>query len=277
MFRSTLSRFDPSSIPVFGPRPGGIFALFLLVRETAILTPLIQGSRAFFTAGYFDQVFCFNEEGKTGHIAVEGIDILFVDVKWLWDSYPVGFDPVTTSNFWIVKDRKWGYQHMIRFFWRSVFLLPETANVAAYMRLDGDSCIDNVRQSPRSLLRGNVVYIKNHNFVDQPGVCREMERFMKDYVRYFNIKVANPGAWRSMFMSGGAAGFYNNLELMNISFWLRPDVQHFVNFVDASWGIYLYRWGDAPLRCIAFARFGKPEQVTDRPRDSSYRHPCRVN
>jgi hypothetical protein len=277
MFRSTLKRFDPTSIPVLAPRPHGVFALFLLVRETSILIPLIQGSREFFSARYFDQVFCFNEEGKTGHVAVENVTILFVDVKWLWESYPVDFDPVNTSNFWIVKGRKWGYQHMIRFFWRSVFMLPETANVSAYMRLDGDSCIRDVRRSPRNLLRGGVVYVKNHNFIDQLGVCREMEGFMKDYLRHFNITVANPNAWRSIFMWGGVEGFYNNLELMDMSFWLRPDVQHFVHFVDASWGIYLYRWGDAPLRCIAFAIFGTPEQVADRPREWLYQHPCRIN
>jgi hypothetical protein len=156
-------------------------------------------------------------------------------------------------------------------------MLPETANVAAYMRIDGDSCIRNVRQSPRELLTGRVVYVKNHDFVDQPGVCMEMQQFVNDYVRYFNITIANPSAWRSIFIGAAVAGFYNNLELMNMSFWLRPDVQHFVHFVDASWGIYLYRWGDAPLRCVAFAIFGEPDQVADRPGKWSYRHPCRVN
>jgi hypothetical protein len=126
-------------------------------------------------------------------------------------------------------------------------------------------------------LTGDVVYLKNNRFLDQAGVTVDLAAFAQDYVRYFNIQVADPGAWESAFLEDMVSGYYNNLEVMDINFWIREDVQHFVSFVDASWGIYLHRWGDAVLRYLALAMFAKPNQLVDRPSDWRYEHPCRIN
>jgi hypothetical protein len=277
VFCDALCRFSETSITDRRPPDNGQFALFLLVRETSILSPLVQGSADFFAKRCFDEIFVFNEEGINGRRTVENYIMRFVDVSWLWSSYPPGFDPNATSSSWVVKNVKWGYQHMIRFFWRSVFLLPEIENVTAYMRLDGDSCIGAGGASPRELLRKDVVYVKNGDFLDHAGVCTNLETLARDYVRYFGINVRNPGAWEGAFSWGAVMGYYNNLELMDIRFWMRPEVQHFVEFVDASWGTYLWRWGDAPLRYVALAMFATPGMIVERPFEWRYDHPCRVN
>jgi hypothetical protein len=277
VFCASLSRFDAEAIPDRRPPVNGIFALFLLVRQTSILDPLISESQEFFDKRYFDEVFIFNEENLSGPGIVSDLPVRYVDIKWLWSTYPPQFDPVAIESHWVVKDIKWGYHNMIRFFWRSLFLLPEIANVTAYMRLDGDSCIHPGPKSPRDVLSKAVVYVHNGEFVDQAFVCENLETFARDYVRYFEIQVRNRHAWDSAFMWGGVTGYYNNLELMDIKFWMRRDVQHFVQFVDASWGTYLWRWGDAPLRYIALAIFATPNMVRGRPSEWYYNHPCREN
>jgi hypothetical protein len=176
-----------------------------------------------------------------------------------------------------VKGVKWGYQQMIRFFWRSLFLLPQMANISAYMRLDGDSCLAGIARSPFELLGGGVVYLRNTRFLDLEFVCRNLRVFVTDYVKYFRIQPRDANAWSNAFAGDSVTGYYNNLEIMDVGFWMRTDVQRFVQFVDASWGIYTYRWGDAPLRYLALALFAAPNEVVDRPHQWQYIHPCREN
>jgi hypothetical protein len=249
----------------------------MLVRATSILTPFIQGSRSLFDQNFFDVFFCFNEEHRDSREIVAGVLVQFVDVSSVWQHFPDGFDSVKTPNFYVVKGVKWGYQQMIRFFWRSMFLLPQMANVSAYMRLDGDSCISHISRSPFAQLTRGVIYVRNTRLMDMSFVCRNLRVFVSDYVKYFSIQPSDPYAWQDAFDGDSVAGYYNNLEIMDVSFWMRKDVQHFVQFVDASWGIYTYRWGDAPLRYLALALFATPGEVADRPHEWDYRHPCREN
>jgi hypothetical protein len=277
IFCETLNRFDELTIPERHPPDNGAFALFLLVRDISIIQALVEGSRDFFASHYFDSIFIFNEENRSGPGEIEGLSVHYVDVHPLWSTYPPGFDPNATVSHWIVRHRKWSYHQMIRFFWKTVFTLPEISNVTAYMRLDGDSCLGGITESPRNLLNDGVVYIKNNDFVDMPEVVENLESLTRDYVRYFGIEVRWKGAWDGAYFGGAAVAFYNNMEIMDIRFWMRPDVQHFVHFVDTSWGIYRHRWGDAPLRYIALAIFANERMVRDRPHTWHYHHPCRVN
>jgi hypothetical protein len=249
----------------------------MLVRSTKILTPFLKGSPELFSGGFFDTFYVFNEENRTGTEKVGGITVTFVDVSYIWQTFPSGFDPIHTEGKWTVKNVKWGYCQMIRFFWKSLFEIPEIEKVSQYMRLDGDSCISRLDESPFDRLNNGVIYVNNDQFYDLETVCVNLRAFTEDYVRYFQITPRNPHAWSETFAGGSVAGYYNNLEIMDVAFWLKPEVQHFVQFVDTSWGIYLYRWGDAPLRYIALALFATREQVTMRPWRWRYEHPCREN
>jgi hypothetical protein len=44
-----------------------------------------------------------------------------------------------------------------------------------------------------------------------------------------------------------------------------PDLLTFFAMVDASYGIYLYRWGDAPLLYLILAISATPEQIVRQP------------
>jgi mannosyltransferase len=61
--------------------------------------------------------------------------------------------------------------------------------------------------------------------------------------------------------------YYNNFEIDDVEFFLRPDVQSYTDAVCESMGIWKYRWGDAPLRFLTLALFSKPEEIIERPRD----------
>jgi hypothetical protein len=143
---------------------------------------------------------------------------------------------------------------MARFFWKWVFQVPEIAHVSQNMRLDGDSCLQGLTNSPFTALNEGAVYLRNALFSDSDAVCVNLQTFVQDYVTFFHIVPKNKRAWEYAFHYGSVSGYYNNLEVMDIGFWLRPEVQHFVHFVDASHGIYLHRWrmhhsGSSLLHC----------------------------
>lgn len=278
LFCNAVKRWDDSLLKTvnFEPVARTKRAIFLLVRMK-YLGEFIRGSRDLFKDNFYDTFYVFNDENKTGNDVVEGIPLTYIDVGHFWNEYPKNFDPVNTESTWVARGDKWGYHHMITFFWKNVHRLPEVKDVKYYMRLDGDSCIGRLMESPFNSFDKGTVYIRNNMFFDRGKVIEGLAQFTRDYIDFFNISVANPGAYHRAFPPGRVAGYYNNFEMMDIDFWLRDDVQHFVNFVDLSWGVFLHRWGDAPLRYIALALFAKPEEVKDRPASWYYKHPCRVN
>ena len=64
--------------------------------------------------------------------------------------------------------------------------------------------------------------------------------------------------------------FYNNFEITDMDFFLRPEVLKFTKHVCDSLGIYKYRWGDAPLRYLTLALFARPEKILNRMRDYKF-------
>jgi hypothetical protein len=93
---------------------------------------------------------------------------------------------------------------------------PEIADVAAYMRLDGDSCIGPGRESPLALLSNGVVDVTNDRIIDQSGVYEDLETLARDYLRYFEVEIRNAGVWESAFVWGAVKGYYDNFEVMDI-------------------------------------------------------------
>eukprot|EP00656_Telonema_subtile_P013802 TRINITY_DN17016_c0_g1_i2.p1 TRINITY_DN17016_c0_g1~~TRINITY_DN17016_c0_g1_i2.p1 ORF type:complete len:1094 (+),score=263.27 TRINITY_DN17016_c0_g1_i2:74-3355(+) len=65
--------------------------------------------------------------------------------------------------------------------------------------------------------------------------------------------------------------FYNNFEISHHSVWESPEVQHWMQAVRTSRGIYTSRWGDAPIRTLAVAMFVDPLRV-HRFSDLAYSH-----
>jgi hypothetical protein len=276
LFDIAVKHFNESEIPQRKTPTNGIFALFILVHHDSIIESAFRDNHDFLAGGFFDEIFVFHEDPRTGRDVVQGIPIRYVDVRWLWSKYPAVVNPERDEPC-EPKRTKWGYHHMIRFFWRSAFLLPEVCNVSVYMRIDSEVCLSNVRVSPKKLLTGDVVYVGTDLFLDSGPVCLGLEDFVRDYIWFFGIRIRNKEAWKIAFERDEVRAFSTNLEVMDLAFWSRREVQHFVHFVDCSGGIYWNRWGDAPLRYLAMAMFATPEMVRQRPSEWNYSHKCRWN
>ncbi len=65
--------------------------------------------------------------------------------------------------------------------------------------------------------------------------------------------------------------FYNNFHIGRVSFFLQPNVQHFLHAVNASGHILSDRWGDSTIQAYAVRLFLHPSHIVQVP-DFSYTH-----
>ena len=127
--------------------------------------------------------------------------------------------------------------------------------------------------------RRSAVYVANYRTVDYEYILRGsklMRNLTKAYVIQHGITARNPGMFTDFFNhSIEIPNYWNNFEMIDISFTQRREVLNFVKAVDDSQGIYLYRWGDAPLRYITLALFSNAQQILHREKlRLEYCHPC---
>jgi hypothetical protein len=64
--------------------------------------------------------------------------------------------------------------------------------------------------------------------------------------------------------------YFTNFFLTRVEWWGKPEVQAFMDAVNASGGIYWHRWGDAPIQTAALRLLGVPRSV--RHLDVDYVH-----
>jgi alpha 1,2-mannosyltransferase len=55
--------------------------------------------------------------------------------------------------------------------------------------------------------------------------------------------------------------FYTNFELGSISWFLNSGYMDYYNAIDKSAGIYIYRWGDTPIKCIGVSSLADPKTL----------------
>lgn len=67
------------------------------------------------------------------------------------------------------------------------------------------------------------------------------------------------------------AVFYNNFEVSHASIWTSQEYRAYFDHIDQNGGIYMKRWGDAPIKSIAVSLFVPPEKI-HRFGDLGYRH-----
>jgi hypothetical protein len=268
----------------FSPQPlppeNGRRALFLLVRNASHVPQFIRNSRSVFTPGHLDAFYVFQEDNLSGPAIVENVTVHYIEVSAVWRTFPPGFDPAKHQSTWTVgesHDVIWGYHHVCRFFSLLLFDMPLMRDIRYYMRLDLDSCLRNVDFPPTSLLNGSVVYIWDMLVWDPEMVVRGLRDFVEDYVRYFGIVPKSPEQWADAFQAEDVRMYGTNFEIMDLMFCRKPEVQKFVTFIDLSWGQFLWRWGDAPIRYLALTLFATPEQVVPRPQHWRYNHYCHWN
>jgi len=168
--------------------------------------------------------------------------------KLRFAKFPSGITFNSTSPW--SKRSKWGYEHMIRFFFVDLFDQSTgfLAGLTYWMRLDSDSFFNAPVPDPLKAFDEdpNLGYIHNTENTDCGIVASGLKAFAGSYAISHNM---DPGSIPSLkAQSGCVKGFYNNLELGRISAFQTPDAKEWTQAVADSKGIYTHRWGDALLR-----------------------------
>ena len=158
---------------------------------------------------------------------------------------------------------KWsvGYRHMSRFFCHGLYQLPFVQELEFYWRLDADSMLlEDVAADPFDTMKQNGrVYGYNVIAFEDAAVAQGLF----DAVKHHFVRGA---AARSLgnhvnSMEWNKSMFYTNFEISRVDFWRSPEYKRFFQDVDEAGGIYLSRWGDAPIHFLAVAALLKDEQL----------------
>jgi hypothetical protein len=129
------------------------------------------------------------------------------------------------------------------------------------------------------MAKHQAVYLANQRELDYdyilPGLTL-VRNLTAAFIAKNNITARNPDMLADLFnRTLDIPNFWNNFEVVDLSFMQRKEVLDFIQAVDESKGIFLYRWGDAPLRYITLALFANATQILHRPKlGLNYCHPC---
>jgi hypothetical protein len=118
------------------------------------------------------------------------------------------------------------------------------------------------------MIEHQALYLANVKAFDYenvlPGIT-QVRNLTADYIIKHKLIVRNHDMIVDMFDDPFTIPcFYNNLEVLDLSFIRRKEVVDFIQAVDESMGIFLYRWGDSTLRYIILAIFANETQVLYR-------------
>ena len=218
-------------------------------------------------------------EAKARHLSANiKRPVYFLNVADAFRLFPVGFDPCRTKTSYRVRG-KWNYLLMIRFWFKLIFELPQLQEYDYVMRLDDDSRLTgswfNVFDEMRAK---NAIYFANNMDVDcekqLPGTML-LKQITDQYIQQNKIEVKQPDMLRNAFSNDTVRNYYNNFEVVKVEFFKREDVRRWVEAIDATQGIFKYRWGDAVLRYLTMAIFAEKQAVLHRPNyNLSYCHKC---
>jgi hypothetical protein len=102
-----------------------------------------------------------------------------------------------------------------------------------------------------------------------------LELVVKDYVQTRSIQPKDPLKYLTAFEMSSVNTYSNNFEIVSIEFFRSPEVTSFIAHVEASLGIFRYRWGDSALRYLSLALFASEDQILFKKNfNIAYRHPC---
>ncbi len=192
-----------------------------------------------------------------------------IDFEQLHFSLPAWLTPEQARELpWRV-----GYCHMCQWFSGDIFSHPRLRAVDWYLRLDIDSYIlSPVEDDPfRRLEKAGKSYGYLTTFYEEVqvsnGLAEAVDRFVRDkkiVPTFLQKHLTKDGQWNRM-------SFYTNFEIAQLDFWRSPDFARFWEFINTERGIYLNRWGDAPLHFIALSLMVEEERIA-RLDGIGYRH-----
>ena len=146
-----------------------------------------------------------------------------------------------------------GYRHMCRFhaFLASKYLSDYGFDDFEYhWRLDDDSIITHpIGYDIFQFMKWNKKLYGFISIVDDGEECIEGLVSLTDaFLNESNIRLNTTDSFFHSLKPPRI--FYNNFEISHTSLWKNPLWLRFADLVDRSFGIYMHRWGDAPLRTI---------------------------
>lgn len=168
-----------------------------------------------------------------------------------------------------------GYRHMIRWyalklydFLRDFGASPDGCQYQYVMRMDEDSFLHS------SVSYDLFEYMRFNKYSYAFRLCAlEMHMDVWEdciyHVRYCGGSLPPGIPYRQLLP--GSCGFYNNFFLLEIAFMLRPDVQHFLQWIDTVGIIYRERYGDLQTQTNAAYAF-LPQNRIHRFLNWTYEH-----
>lgn len=167
-----------------------------------------------------------------------------------------------------------GYRHMIRWYALRIydflrdFGAAEGCQYNFLLRMDEDSFV----HSPIGYDLFDFVQSNNFSYAYRM-VSYEMDmNVWDDYVDHVNYCGGMlPLGIPHRQLRHGLAGIYNNFFIVELDFIMRPDVQHFLQWIDALGIMYRDRFGDMQVQTITALAFLPPERI-HRFLDWTYEH-----
>lgn len=143
-----------------------------------------------------------------------------------------------------------GYRHMCRFYSGALYQDGHLESYDYYLRLDTDSRFLSVMDYDpfeRLRKRGGVYgYIRQATQFDHPAVCFGLHDETLRWVR-------DSGTWLEKFRARFVAKnrmYYTNFEVGSVKFFSSRIWLDYFNALEKSNGIFLARWGDAPIKYL---------------------------
>lgn len=168
-----------------------------------------------------------------------------------------------------------GYRNMCRFWVKTLFDQPFMQNVSYYFRLDTDSFLQEMQQDPFQTMReGGLGYLGSVMYQDGPKL---VDGLWETFLRFSSLSGIHPGGLaplsnhhrdghsdedvRRMPLKRAVGVlrsrgynllyYYNNWEASRVDLWRTPVYAQLMDEIDKAGGIFMRRWGDAPIRTLS--------------------------
>lgn len=229
----------------------------------------ITSNYLFLKLHYHDKLIFYVTQYKNVIEEYSSIKYYVIDISNNFYSFPYNFNESAYSSIY-KKRGKWNYQHMCRFFFKDIFMHPSLCNVDMYMRLDSDSIL-NTTLNLFLYMDKSIVYMHNRVMNDKFSVVKELKDFTLSFVKALKVEANDKNKYNSAFKNTVKL-YYNNFEICRLKFFRSKDILQFTSLVDLSYGQFIYRWGDAPLRYISLSLYTKNNTIISLPKGVKYCH-----
>ena len=157
---------------------------------------------------------------------------------------------------------KFGYKYMCKFFAMDIYEYLKD-DYDYYMRCDTDCYLNKLDYDVMKWAEDNKVeYGFAMRKLEAHKPTREtLPTFSEQYMANCQLK---PKSIMDQPFST-CFNFYNNWHIGKVSFFTRPDVQHYLKAVNSSGYILSHRWGDSTIQAYAVRIFMKPENIVQIP------------